>query len=61
MEPKPYFEPAEDCYIIHYTKTVVSAFGLEGWDRELGLKTEIVPLTRPFGLYAGNVFQEWSS
>ncbi|OPZ29631.1 MAG: Nickel uptake substrate-specific transmembrane region [Deltaproteobacteria bacterium ADurb.BinA179] len=58
MEPKPYFEPAEDCYIIHYTKTVVSAFGLEeGWDRELGLKTEIVPLTRPFGLYAGNVFQ----
>jgi cobalt/nickel transport protein len=58
MEPKPYFEPAEDCYIIHYTKVVVSAFGLEqGWDREVGLKTEIVPLTRPFGLYAGNVFQ----
>jgi cobalt/nickel transport protein len=23
----------------------------------VGLKTEIVPLTRPFGLYAGNVFQ----
>ncbi|MFY9396851.1 MAG: DUF4198 domain-containing protein [Desulfomonilia bacterium] len=58
MEPKPYFEPAEDCYIIHYTKVITSAFGLEeGWDREVGLKTEIVPLTRPFGLYAGNVFQ----
>ena len=58
MEPKPYFEPAEDCYIVHYTKVVMSAFGLEeGWDREIGLKTEIVPLTRPFGLYAGNVFQ----
>jgi len=58
MEPKPYWEPAEDCYIIHYTRVVVSAFGLEqGWDAELGLKTEIVPLTRPFGLYAGNVFQ----
>ncbi|MBW2112900.1 MAG: DUF4198 domain-containing protein, partial [Deltaproteobacteria bacterium] len=27
------------------------------WDREIGLKTEIVPLARPFGLYAGNVFQ----
>jgi cobalt/nickel transport protein len=23
----------------------------------VGLETEIVPLTRPFGLYAGNVFQ----
>lgn len=58
MEPKPYWEPAEDCYIIHYTKVILSALGLEeGWDAEVGLKTEIVPLTRPFGLYAGNVFQ----
>jgi len=58
MEPKPYWEPAEDCFIIHYTKTVVTAFGDdEGWDEEIGLKTEIVPLSKPFGLYAGNVFQ----
>jgi cobalt/nickel transport protein len=58
MEPKPYWEPAEDCFIIHYTKTVVAAFGDdEGWDQEIGLKTEIVPLSKPFGLYAGNVFQ----
>lgn len=58
LEPAPYFEPAEDCFIIHYTKTVVAAFGdEEGWDQPLGLKTEIVPLTRPFGNYAGNVFQ----
>lgn len=58
MEPKPYWEPAEDCYIVHYTKTVVAAFGEEeGWDKPVGLKTEIVPLTRPFGLYANNVFQ----
>jgi len=58
MEPKPYWEPAEDCFIIHYTKVMVAAFGDdEGWDRKLGLKTEIVPLTKPFGLYAGNVFQ----
>ena len=58
MEPQPYWEPAEDVFIIHYTKTVVAAFGSdEGWDRELGLKTEIVPLTKPFGLYGGNVFQ----
>ncbi|GAU08865.1 DUF4198 domain-containing protein [Desulfoplanes formicivorans] len=58
MEPHPYWEPAEDCFIIHYTKTIVGAFGEEeGWERPAGLKTEIVPLTRPFGLYAGNVFQ----
>lgn len=58
MEPKPYWEPAEDCFIIHYTKTVVTAFGDdEGWDGEIGLKTEIVPLSKPYGLYAGNIFQ----
>ena len=58
LEPEPYWEPAEDCFIIHYTKTVVTAFGDdEGWDAEAGLKTEIVPLSKPFGLYAGNVFQ----
>ena len=58
MEPQPYWEPAEDCFIVHYTKTVVTAFGDdEGWDAEIGLPTEIVPLAKPFGLYAGNVFQ----
>ncbi|MCG8633695.1 MAG: DUF4198 domain-containing protein [Desulfobacterales bacterium] len=58
VEPAAYWEPAEDCYIVHYTKTIVSAFGDDtGWDEEIGLKTEIVPLTRPLGLYAGNLFQ----
>jgi cobalt/nickel transport protein len=58
MEPQPYFEPGEDLYIVHYTKTVVASFGEEeGWDTPVGLKAEIIPLTRPFGLYTGNVFQ----
>ena len=58
LEPQPYWELAEDTYIVHYTKTVVAAYGGdEGWDQPIGLKTEIVPLSRPFGLYAGNVFQ----
>lgn len=58
VEPVPYWEPAEESFIVHYTKVVVNAFGLEeGWDDEVGLKTEIVPLTRPYGLYTGNVFQ----
>jgi cobalt/nickel transport protein len=57
MEPAPYWEPAEDIFIIHYTKTIVAAFGAdEGWDQPVGLPTEIVPLLRPFGNYAGNSF-----
>ncbi|MEM9582858.1 MAG: DUF4198 domain-containing protein [Pseudomonadota bacterium] len=58
MEPQPYWEPTEDAFIIHYTKTYVTAYGDDaGWDTELGLKTEIVPLSKPFGLWEHNVFQ----
>ncbi|KXS56357.1 MAG: hypothetical protein AMR96_03140 [Candidatus Adiutrix intracellularis] len=58
MEPEPYWEPEEDKFIIHYTKTYVDAFGNdEGcFDPLPGLKTEIIPLVKPGGLYAGNVF-----
>jgi cobalt/nickel transport protein len=53
MEQKPYWDEAEDRYFVHHAKTVISAFGDEkGWDKPLGLKTEIVPLTRPFVPYA---------
>ncbi len=58
MEPEPYWEPDEDAFIIHYTKTYVTAYGDDdGWDTELGLKTEIVPLSKPFALWERNVFQ----
>ncbi|ACN15414.1 CbiP [Desulforapulum autotrophicum HRM2] len=58
MIPEPYWEPSEDCFIVHYTKTVVAAFGGEdGWDEPVGLKTEIVPMSKPYGLYGGNLFQ----
>jgi cobalt/nickel transport protein len=57
LVPEPYFEPAEDKFIEHLTKVVVPAFGEEeGWDSPVGLAAEIVPLTRPFGNYAGNTF-----
>lgn len=57
MEPTPYWEPAEDLSIIHYTKTIIGAYGADtGWDTPVGLPTEIVPLLRPFGNYAGNSF-----
>ena len=58
VEPEPYWEPAETLDISHYTKVVVPAFGEEeGWDKEVGLETEVAAPTRPFGNYAGNVFQ----
>lgn len=58
VEPRPYWEPNEDSFIVHYTKVIVNGFGLEeGWDAEVGLKTEIIPLTRPYGLWTNNVFQ----
>lgn len=57
VEPVPYWEPAEDLFIVHYTKVCVNAFGLEkGWDEPVGLETEIIPLTRPYGLWTGNLF-----
>lgn len=57
VEPVPYWEPAEDIFIVHYTKVCVNAYGREdGWDQPVGLETEIVPLTRPYGLWTGNVF-----
>ncbi|MEW6262336.1 MAG: DUF4198 domain-containing protein [Thermodesulfobacteriota bacterium] len=58
LEPTPYWEPAEDKFIVHITKACVAAFGDdEGWDKPIGLKAEIVPISKPYGLYAGNVFQ----
>jgi cobalt/nickel transport protein len=57
MEPTPYWEPGEDVSIIHYTKTIIGAYGDDqGWDTPVGLPTEIIPLLRPFGNYAGNSF-----
>ncbi|WP_157277539.1 DUF4198 domain-containing protein [Aliarcobacter butzleri] len=58
VQPQPYFEPAEEKYISHVPKIIVSAFGVEdGWDEPLGLKYEIIPMVKPFALYSGNLFQ----
>ena len=61
LEPKPYWEPAEDKFIVHVTKVIVDALGAEeGWDKPIaaatGIPAEIVPMTRPYSLYAGNTF-----
>lgn len=58
VEPKPYWEPAENKYIIHYAKVVVDGYASgEGWDRLVGLPVEIAPLVRPTGLWTGNLFR----
>ena len=58
VEPAPYFEPAEDAFIVHYAKVIVNAYGLsEGWHEPIGLPVEIVPLTRPYDLWTGNLFR----
>ena len=58
VEPQPYFEPAEEKFISHVPKVIISAFGFEdGWDEPIGLPYEIIPLSKPFGLYSGNLFQ----
>lgn len=58
IEPAPYWEPAEQKMIVHYTKVIVDAYGAdEGWDDMVGFPVEIKPLTRPYGLWAGNLFR----
>jgi cobalt/nickel transport protein len=58
IEPAPYWEPAEAVMIVHYAKVVVDAYGGESnWDRDIGLPVEIAPLSRPYGLWAGNLFR----
>lgn len=58
IEPAPYWEPAEQKMIVHYTKVVVDAFGAEeGWDQMVGFPVEIEPLVRPYGLWTGNAFR----
>ncbi len=57
LTPAPYLEPSEDAYIQQITKTIVNVGGLPtDWDAPLGLPAEIVPLARPYTLYAGGSF-----
>ena len=57
VEPVPYWEPAEQKFIVHYAKVVVDSWASgEGWDALVGLPVEIAPLTRPNGIWQGNVF-----
>ncbi|ELR64337.1 Additional periplasmic component NikK of nickel ECF transporter [Photobacterium marinum] len=55
--PAPYYEKGEDIYIQQITKSYVNKGGLPtGWEQPLGLPTEIVPLNKPYQVFAGGTF-----
>ena len=57
LKPAPYFEANEDAYIQQITKTIVNVAGAPtNWDAELGLKAEIVPLTKPYAIWEHGSF-----
>lgn len=57
MIPKPYYEKSENKYIQHITKMCIdSNEANSGWDNPIGLKVEIVPLTKPYSIQKGDLF-----
>lgn len=56
-EQAPRWETADDQFVIHLAKVCVNAPPLEeGWEEPVGLEAEIIPLSRPYGLWTGNLF-----
>ncbi len=57
IETQPWWSPSEAGYARHIVKTMLPVYGEDwGWDIPLGLSHEIVPLARPFGLFAPALF-----
>ena len=51
------WDEGEEVFLQDYAKSILHVQTKLGWDRALGLKFEIVPLTRPYGLQVGGVIQ----
>ena len=57
LAPEPYFEAAENQYIQQITKRLLNKGGIPtDWHEPVGLPTEIVPLNKPYNVYAGSTF-----
>ena len=57
VETRPYWEEGQDAFLQQFATTLVPVGGCEsGWEIPIGLKLEISPLTRPFGLTAPALF-----
>lgn len=56
-EHAPRWEAADDQFSVPLAKVCVNVLALEeGWDEPVGLEAEIIPLSRPYGLWTGNLF-----
>lgn len=52
-ETRPFWNEERGVFEQQFVKTILPVFGAEqGWDAAAGLKFEVLPLTRPFGLMA---------
>jgi len=57
VETRPYWEETRGIFLQQFAQTIVPVQGCErGWELPVGLKMEILPLTRPFGLLAPALF-----
>lgn len=57
LVPAPYYEESEDIYIQQLTKSYMNKGGIpSGWEEPVGMKTEFVPLNKPYGAVAGSTF-----
>lgn len=57
LHPAPYYEKSEDAYIQQITKSYVNKGGIPaGWEKPVGLPTEIVPLNKPTNVLVGSTF-----
>lgn len=55
--PTPYLEKSEDIYIQQITKTYLNKGEIPtNWNEPLGLKTEIIPLNKPYSTIVGSTF-----
>lgn len=57
MKPAPSYSEVEGIYLQMITKMIVNVAGKPtDWDKELGLDAEIIPLSKPYGVWAGSSF-----
>ncbi|WP_068113264.1 DUF4198 domain-containing protein [Tropicimonas marinistellae] len=57
LVPAPYYEESEDIYIQQLTKTFINKGGIPtGWNEPVGMKTEFVPLNKPYNVISGSTF-----
>lgn len=57
MKPAPSYSKLEGIYLQMITKMIVNVAGKPtDWDKELGLDAEIIPLSKPYGIWEGSSF-----